>query len=171
MRSVSGGLSLVLGKDLVLQSQVLAGKTWGETEPGHGTFRVGGDVGEGYFTRRSSRLFPLRGFSPNILEADQAVTVSTELTCPLAELQMGRSTLPLFLHRLSLGAFADAGVCSDRITRQELMAGVGFELITSLEVAWGSFSVFKMGVAWPALQPEGFDEKGPVVVFQVGRPL
>jgi hypothetical protein len=171
LKSVFGGFSFVFGKDAVLMSQVQAGKSWGETEPGHGTFRVGGDVGEGYFTRRPSRLFPLRGFDPNILEADKAVTASTELAYPLAELQLGRRTLPLFLHRLSLGTFVDAGVCSDRMTRDELLVGVGFELITSLEIAWGNFSVFKIGAAWPAVQPDYLDEKGPVLVFQIGRPL
>jgi len=128
-------------------------------------------VGEGYFTRRPSRLFPIRGFSPNILEADRAVTTSVEVFCPLAEIHRGHKTLPLFLHRLSLGAFVDAGVCSDALSRDQMLAGAGFELITSLEIAWGNLSAFKAGVAWPVSQPEGLDEGGPVFILQIGRPL
>jgi hypothetical protein len=171
MSSAFGSLSFVCGRDIVFQSTVQGGKSWGETSPGHGTFRVGGDVGEGYFTRRASRLFPLRGFSPNILEASQAFILSSELSFPLANLQMGHNTLPVFFHRLSLGTFVDAGACSEKITRDELMAGVGFELLTSMEVAWSHFSLFKIGAAWPAVQPEGLHERGPVLVFQIGRPL
>jgi hemolysin activation/secretion protein len=132
---------------------------------------VGGNTGEGYFTQRPSRLFPLRGFDPNILEADRAVIASSELMLPLADLQKGHRTLPVFFHRLFLGAFADAGVCSEKIARDELMVGAGLELLTSMEVAWGNFSMFRLGIAWPAVQPGGLDEKGPVLIFQLGRPL
>ncbi len=170
-RSLYGSLRFLYGKDLFLTALVQAGKSWGEVSPGHGTFRVGGDVGEGYFTRRPSRLFPIRGFSPNILEADRAVTTSVEVFCPLAEIHRGHKTLPLFLHRLSLGAFVDAGVCSDALSRDQMLAGAGFELITSLEIAWGNLSAFKAGVAWPVSQPEGLDEGGPVFILQIGRPL
>jgi hypothetical protein len=170
-RSLYGTLRFLYGKDLFLTALFQAGKSWGEVSPGHGTFRVGGDVGEGYFTRRPSRLFPVRGFSANILEADRAVTTSIEVFCPLAEIHRGHKTLPLFLHRLSLGAFVDAGICSDTLSRDQMIAGAGFELITSMEIAWGNLSAFKAGLAWPVAQPDGLDEEGPVIVLQIGRPL
>lgn len=170
-RSLYGSVRFVYGKDLFLAALLQAGKSWGEVSPGHGTFRVGGDVGEGYFTRRPSRLFPVRGFPPNILEAGKAVTSSFEVFCPLAEIQRGHKTLPLFLHRLSIGGFFDAGVCSDTLSRDQVLAGAGFEIITSMEIAWGNLSAFKAGVAWPVSQPEYLDEEGPVFVLQIGRPL
>ena len=170
-RSLYGTLHFLYGKDLFLTALLQAGKSWGEVSPGHGTFRVGGDVGEGYFTRRPSRLFPIRGFPANILEADRAVTTNIEVFCPLAEIHRGHKTLPLFLHRLSLGAFVDAGICSDTLSRDQVIAGAGFELITSLEIAWGNLSAFKMGLAWPVAQPESLDEEGPILVLQIGRPL
>jgi len=169
--SLFGTVRFVYGSDIIVASHIQAGKTWGETEPGHGTFRVGGDTGEGYFTRRASRLFPIRGFAPNILEAEQAFAASVEVYYPLADLQMGHKTLPLFLHNLSLGTFIDAGLCSEKITGDQLLAGAGFELITSMEIAWGTFSAFKMGVAWPVDQPDYLDEEGPILVLQIGRPL
>jgi len=170
-KSLFGTLRFVYGSEVMFALHLQGGKSWGETSPGHGTFRVGGDIGEGYFTRRPSRLFPLRGFSPNILEADKAVTSGAEVYLPLANLQMGHRTLPLFFHRLSLGTFADAGVCSERMTKDQLLIGAGFELITSMEIAWGNLSAFKLGVAWPIDQPDELDEKGPVVILQVGKPL
>lgn len=169
--SLFSAFRFVYGSGVIFTSDIQAGKTWGDTVPGHGTFRVGGDTGEGYFTRRASRLFPLRGFAPNILEADQAFTTSLEMYYPLADLQMGHKTLPLFFHTLSLGTFIDAGVCSEKITGDQFMAGAGFELITSMEIAWGTFSAFKMGIAWPVAQPDYLDERGPVLVLQIGRPL
>ncbi|HNY64744.1 MAG TPA: hypothetical protein PKM41_04855 [Deltaproteobacteria bacterium] len=171
LRSAFGGLSFVAGREITIVTRIQAGMSWGNATPGHGTFRVGGDVGEGYFTRRPSRLFPLRGFSPNVLESDRAVTASAEALFPLADLQLGHKTLPLFFHRLSLGTFVDAGFCTDAITRDQLLAGAGFEILTSMEVAWGNFSVFKIGIAWPVAQPDGLDEEGPVMVLQIGKPL
>ncbi len=47
----------------------------------------------------------------------------------------------------------------------------GFELLTSLEWGWGSFSTFRIGVAWPLVQADDLDQEGPVIVFQLGRPL
>ena len=150
---------------------VQAGKTWEGYAPAHGSFRIGGDVGEGYFTRRPSRLFPVRGFASNVLEAGQALTGGLEIYWPLANLQTGYKTLPLFLHRLRLGTFADAGACTDHLSKDDLIIGGGIELITSLEIAWGNLSSFRLGVAWPIRQPDYMDEEGPRIIIQLGRPL
>jgi len=169
--SLFGNIRLLFGSEIYSTLIVQAGRSWGTTTPGHGTFRVGGDIGEGYFTQRPSRLFALRGFSFNVLEADKAFTSGIEVYWPLANIQRGYKTLPLFFHRLYLGTFIDAGVCSDTITFDDRLIGAGVELITSMEVAWGNFSSFRMGIAWPIDQPDYLDEEGPVFVIQVGRPL
>jgi hypothetical protein len=170
-KSLFGNLRFLFGSEIYSSILIQAGKTWGDYTPGHGSFRVGGDVGEGYFTQRPSRLFALRGFSPNVLEADKALTSGLEVYWPVANIQMGYKTMPLFLHRLYLGTFIDAGICSERITWDQKLIGAGMELITSMEVAWGNLSSFRMGIAWPVDQPDYLDEKGPVFIVQIGRPL
>lgn len=170
-QSLFGGIRLRWGRDIYGIMQVQAGKTWHGYAPGHGSFRIGGDTGEGYFTQRPSRLFPLRGFSSNQLEAGQALTSGIELYWPLVNIQRGYETLPLFLHKLRLGTFLDTGACRDHINRDDMLMGAGIELITFMELAWGYLSDFRMGIAWPVHQPDYLNQHGPVFLLQIGRPL
>ncbi|MEN6473433.1 MAG: hypothetical protein ABFD81_05410 [Syntrophaceae bacterium] len=170
-QSLYGGVRLRWGTDIYGVVEAHAGKTWDGYAPGHGTFRIGGDVGEGYFTQRPSRLFPLRGFSSNLLEASQAFSTGVEIYWPLINLQRGYETLPLFFHKLRLGTFVDSGACRNRMSSEDLLVGAGIELITSMELAWGNLSSFHMGIAWPVRQPDYLDENGPVLLLQIGRPL
>ena len=149
----------------------MGGRAWGESLNGHNTFRVGGNVIEGYFTRRPSRLFPIRGFDSNIMEAPEALSTGIEVFWPMANLQTGYETFPLFFHRLRIGTFIDAGFAGENINRDDLLVGAGFELVTSLEIAWGNLSSFRLGVSWPLVQPDYLDQKGPLFIFQLGRPL
>jgi hypothetical protein len=169
--SLFGSLRWITGSDIYAVVNAEAGRTWGGYEPGHGSFRVGGNVGEGYFTSRPSRLFRVRGFSPNLLEAEKALTTGMEVFWPLANIQKGHGTLPLYLHRVRLGPFVDAGLCADSMDIGDTVAGAGVELVTSFEVAWGNLSSFRLGVAWPVRQSDPLDEDGPVVLLQIGTPL
>ncbi len=181
-KSLYGGLAFRAGKEIYSIMHLQAGRTWGDTKQGHGTFRIGGDVGEGYFTRRPSHLFPIRGFSSNLLEADQAISTGIEVYWPLANINRGYKTMPLFLHRMRLGTFVDVGACRNSISWDDTLVGAGFELITSMEVAWGSMSNFRIGVAWPIRHPDYYpdwhpynwddlDENDPKVILQLGLPL
>ncbi len=106
-----------------------------------------------------------------MLEAPAAAAASAEVFWPLANLQAGYKSLPFFLHRLRLGTFVDAGYASIDARPDDLLVGAGFELLTSLELGWGSFSTFRIGVAWPLVQADDLGQEGPVIVFQLGRPL
>ena len=170
-QSAFGGFQFLFGEQIYTSLHLQAGKTWGDMVPGHTTYRIGGNVVEGYFTRRPTRLFPLRGFDSSVLEAGQAVTTGVEVFWPLLNLQKGYKTFPLFLHRLRLGTFIDAGAASDPLTWDDMLIGAGLELITSMEIAWGNLSAFRMGIAWPIRQPDILDEKGPIFLIQLGRPL
>jgi hypothetical protein len=170
-QSFFGGVDFWFGEKIFTSVHFLGGNTWGDINPGHNTFRIGGNLTEGYFTQRPTRLFPLRGFEDNILEAKQAYSTGIEVYWPLFNLQEGYKTLPLFLHRLRLGTFVDAGAASDSLSLDDTLVGAGFELITSLQVGWGKVSSFRVGLGWPVLQPDYLDESGPVVLIQVGKPL
>jgi len=170
-RSLFGGFNLLFGEKIYSSIHFLGGKTWGDVNPGHNTFRIGGNLTEGYFTQRPTRLFPLRGFDSDLLEAPEALTTGFEVYWPLFNLQQGYKTLPVFLHRLRLGTFVDAGVAGDSIDLDDTLVGAGFELITSLEIGWGKLSSFRIGVGWPIIQPDYLDESGPVFLIQIGNPL
>ena len=171
-QSISAGANLLFGDQILTILNVMGGRSWGgEPSIGHTTFRVGGNIGEGYFTGRATRLFPIRGFDSNLLEASKAAAGSIEIFWPLANLQYGYATVPLYLHRLRLGTFVDAGFAAEDPSSDDLLVGAGFELVTSLEFAWGNLSAFRIGVAWPIEQPGFLDQDGPQFVFQLGKPL
>ena len=170
-QSLFGGLDLLFGERIYTSFHFLAGKTWGDISPGHNTFRIGGNLTEGYFTQRPTRLFPLRGFEDNILEGEEAFTAGMEVYWPLLNLQQGYKTLPLFFHRLRLGTFVDVGAAGDTISVDDTLIGAGFELVTSMQIGWGRLSSFRVGLGWPVLQPDYLDESGPVFLIQLGNPL
>lgn len=170
-QSLFGGGRIQMGKGVMTVLQMMGGKTWGQGTPGTTSYRIGGNVAEGFFTRRPTRLFPIRGFSQNLLENDQALVSNLEIFWPLANLQKGYGTLPLFLHRLRLGTFVDAGVATDPMAADQLLVGAGIELVTSMEIIWGFRSLFRLGIAWPVHQPDQLEEEGPVALIQLGRPL
>jgi hypothetical protein len=170
-QSLFGGFRVIGGDKVLTSIHMMAGKSWGEPTIGHTTFRVGGALTEGYFTQRPSRLFPIRGFDSNVLESHTAAAGGIEVFWPLANIQKGYKTLPVFLHRLRLGTFVDAGFAGEDISRDNMLIGAGFEIVTSLEMAWETFSALRVGVAWPLAQPGFLNQKGPVILFQLGRPL
>lgn len=170
-QSLFGGFRLLFGEQMYASFHMQAGKSWGDIIHGHQTFRIGGNTVEGYFTQRPTRLFPLRGFHSNILDASQAITGGVEVFWPLFKLEKGYKTLPLFFHGFRLGTFIDAGVANETVSWDNMLVGAGVELVTSMEIAWGYLSRFRVGIAWPLKQPDILDEKGPVFLIQLGRPL
>jgi hypothetical protein len=170
-QSLFGGFRFLFDEEVYASIYMQAGKSCGDSIPGHQTFRIGGNAVEGYFTQRPTRLFPLRGFDSNILDASQAITGGVEVFWPLFRLEKGYKTVPLYFHRLRLGTFIDAGVASESLSWDNMLVGAGVELVTSMEIAWGYLSRFRMGIAWPIKQPDILDEKGPVFLIQLGRPL
>lgn len=170
-QSIYGELLYWRGEHIKTIMRIQGGKTWGDVNAGHNTFRIGGNAGEGYFTRRSSRLFSLRGFDSDILEADTAATASLDVLWPCARLQSGYKTLPLFLHNITLSTFVDAGFASDNYDADELLIGAGIEIITGMELAWSNKSHFSIGVAWPLKKPDDIEQDGPTFLILIGRPL
>ena len=170
-QSVYGELQYLAGSRLNTIAQLRAGKTWGGLNPGHNSFRIGGNTGEGFFTQRATRLFPLRGFDNDILDASQAASASLDLVVPFLKLQTGYETLPLFLHNMKLGGFMDAGFATEHVEADEILISAGIELITGMELAWDIMSRFSIGLAWPVKQPDDINQSGPVLLIQIGRPL
>ena len=169
--SLYGEAEYRMGERIKTILHLQAGKTWGDIVPGHDSFRIGGNAAEGFFTHRPTRLFPLRGFEDNILDAGQAAAAGIETIWPLARLQAGYKTFPLFLRNVNLGTFIDAGFAASHFNREELLVSAGFEFITGLELAWNFNANFRIGLAWPLQQPDDLNQSGPVLLVQIGRPL
>jgi len=170
-QSLHGEIQYISGRKINTIVNIRGGKTWGHLNPGHNSFRIGGISGEGYFTQRAARLFPLRGFDSDILDASQAASVSLDFVMPFLKPQTGYKTLPLFLHNIHLGGFVDAGFASEHYNPDEILVSAGFELVTGMELAWDIMSRFRIGLAWPLKQPEDLNQSGPVILIQIGRPL
>ncbi len=170
-QSLYGLISRRFGQRISTVARLYAGKTWGDIKTGHNTFRIGGNSAEGFFTYRPSRLFPLRGFDANILDADHAATANIETFWPLAKLQAGYKTLPLFLRNIQIGTFVDGGFAAEQYAKDELLVGAGFEIITGMELAWGVMADFRIGVAWPIIRPDDLESNSTVFLIQIGRPL
>jgi hypothetical protein len=170
-QSLYGTVAYHSGMRLKTLLQLEAGKTWGDLVAGHNTFRIGGDAIEGYFTQRPTRVFPVRGFDRNILDAGQFATAGIETFFPLIYLQSGYKTLPLFLRNISVGAFVDSGIASDHFSTDDLLVGAGIELLTGMQLAWGYDANFRISLAWPVRQPSYLDQSGPTLIVQLGKPL
>ncbi len=170
-QSIYGQVRYWFGQSIQTILRLQGGKTWGDLNPGHNTFRIGGISGEGFFTQRTTRLFSLRGFDSNILDAGQAATINVDVRWPFAKLQRGYKTFPLFLHNIGIGTFVDAGFASDDLTWDEVLISAGIEFNTGMELAWGFMSNFNIGLAWPIRQPDDLNEEGPILLLQIGQPL
>lgn len=170
-QTLSGGVDLSLGDQTITSLRLFGGRIWGEPNVGRDAFRVGGDLIEGDFTRRPTRLFPIRGFESGVLDGTAAAAASLEVSVPVLNLQAGYKSLPLFLHRLRLGTFVDAGYADNDPSSEDLLVGGGFELVTSLQAGWEGVSNFRIGISWPLVQPDGLNAEGPRIVFQLGQPL
>lgn len=169
--SLSGWVRFWPGARKNWEFSLFGGKSWGDLQAGHNTFRVGGDLTEGFFTQRTTRLFPLRGFATNSIEDGQVFSSRTEYFVPLARINAGYRTWPVFWRSLRAGVFADCGMASQRPSADQLLVGLGLEIVASMELAWDINANLHLGVAWPVVQPDYLDQQGPVLLFQIGRPL
>ncbi|MEE4113430.1 MAG: hypothetical protein V2I40_11495, partial [Desulfobacteraceae bacterium] len=59
----------------------------------------------------------------------------------------------------------------DHFQSDDWLVGAGFEILMSAEIAWGGFSEFRIGMAWPLVYPEYVKDNGAKFVIQIGRPL
>jgi hypothetical protein len=131
----------------VIAARAAAGIAGGTEQP---AFLVGGVSGgtveflPGVVIGGTSRSFPVRGYAPGALLGPLAATLSVEYRPPVALVGRGLGLWPLFLDRLSLAVFADAGVtwarancaagtlgeCSDGI------GSVGAELVSDTGIGY-----------------------------------
>lgn len=130
-----------------------------------------------------SRLFPVRGFAPGVQRGSRAVSTSVEYRAPLAMPTRGVGLVPLFLDRVSMVAFADAGrawcdaavrtsaqatvLCLPSGVRDGWIASAGAELSLDLGVQWDAPYRVRLGWAQPVVRPVDI-ARGGTVFFTLG---
>lgn len=136
----------------------------GGTYPRRGLFSTGGfadlpalDV---YRSGIRQSGFVLRGFEPGQFVGNQYTLFNAEYRFPIAYVDRGVSTLPVFLEQLSGALFADWGGAYDRIDRndpfQVLHLGVGGELWIQALLGYRVDGTLRLGLAH-GFGPEGID--------------
>jgi hypothetical protein len=142
----------------VIAARAAAGIAGGTEQP---VFLIGGVSGgtlellPGVVVGGTSRSFPVRGYAAGALFGSRAATLSVEYRPPLALVGRGLGLWPLFLDRLSLAVFADAGVSRARANCAAGKAGecsdgigsVGAELVTDTGIGYDFPVRLRLGAA------------------------
>ena len=101
----------------------------------------------------SVRTFPVRGYVPDALLGRAAASASAELRLPLALVGRGLGLWPLYLDRLSVAFFADAGAAWNPVRFRASLPGyasvgsLGAELIADLGAVYGTPVRLRAGAA------------------------
>ena len=118
------------------------------------------------------RTFFVRGFDPSAQQGVRAAAASAEYRMPLARVGRGVALAPVFLQKLSLLAFADAGAawCERQVTDSRLCGGpvvprrwvasAGGELIFDAAVHYDVLYRFRLGFARPVRGAEASTRNG-----------
>ncbi|MEP6781220.1 MAG: hypothetical protein ABJC26_15090, partial [Gemmatimonadaceae bacterium] len=134
-----------------------------------GTSGVQTEVVPGVTIGDPSRTFPVRGFVPGEQRGVRAVATSLEYRAPLSIISRGAGLFPLFLDKLSINAFGDAGrascalivsqqaplLCETPGTRDGWLASVGAELNIDLALQYDVPYRLRVGFAKPVAAPFG----------------
>lgn len=163
---------------------------------GTGYFEVGGisggtlDLFPGYVLGEGRRTFFVRGFPAASLLGNRALSGSAEYRAPLALPGRGLGTLPLFLDRMSVTFFGDAGsawctgvfsvrpapspsLCTQSdfdggvVSSAQIIASAGAELNVSAAIlSWDTPYTYRLGFAAPVVGKRYV--YGPAAYFTVG---
>jgi hypothetical protein len=131
-------------------------------------FILGGAQGVSFFSVATSAIFPLRGFALDVdrFPAGRGLFAGyVEYRLPLWHVERGLWTVPVYVERLHLGLFADAGNTfgngAERTVRElgerawrrlrGLRLGTGAELRADLSLGWAFPLTLRGGLALPVL--------------------
>ncbi|MBI2338757.1 MAG: PD40 domain-containing protein [Deltaproteobacteria bacterium] len=159
------------------------GFAWGNPQF-NGTFRFGGPFGEGNLAQVSSKLFSLRGLPGITYAGDRVLVFTGEYRLPLATVDRGIGTWPIFLRTIHLSFFGDYGDSwfeggkDGREFFEDFFLGVGAELKGDLVIGYGLPVTARIGYAVIVLNRDqiagltdslfGQDIRNGTVYFQFG---
>ncbi|HET6147693.1 MAG TPA: hypothetical protein VFH68_09180 [Polyangia bacterium] len=115
-------------------------------------FALGGfvdqDVARSIFLTRPQCCFFLRGYPPGSIFGDQFHLLSTEYRLPLAIIEKGYQTFPLYMRRISGAVFTDIGnAFQGDFHASDLKVGVGAEVRADINFVYYLPSQIQLGVA------------------------
>ncbi len=118
----------------------------------HSFFALGGfveqDVVRSLFLSRAQCCFFLRGYPAASIFGDQYHLLSTEYRLPLAWIEKGYQTFPLYLRRISGAVFTDVGnAYQGTFHPSDLKVGVGVELRLEMVLAYYLGTQVQLGYA------------------------
>jgi hypothetical protein len=138
---------------------------------GHSQFYLGGYASQNLLTSIYDFSRPgsasLRGFPYASVIGDQMHVLNAEYRFPIAWIEWGYQTLPLYLRRVHAKAFADyGGAFTGPFSFDKMHLGVGGEVILELVYAWFFPAALQLGYA------HGFDKLGgDQVYFLLNNPF
>jgi outer membrane protein assembly factor BamA len=128
-------------------------------------YTVGGVSGSsleivpGFSIGDQARTFPVRGYAPNTERGTRAWAASFEYRAPITIPSRGLDLVPVFLDRVSVALFADAGraycagqgapACAQSAFGAPTLASVGGELNLDAALQYDLAYRFRLGVAAP----------------------
>ncbi len=159
------------------------GFAWGDAQFA-GTFRFGGPFGEGNLAGYSDRLFPLRGLPGITFSGDRVMLFSAEYRLPIAKIERGLGTWPVFFNKVHMSFFGDYGDSwfnDGKVGRgffEDFFLGVGVELKSDMVIGYGLPVTARLGYAIIVLNRDqiagledsltGMDLQNGTAYFQFG---
>lgn len=128
------------------------GWVWGDQEFA-GSFRFGGPFGEGNLAGYSSRLFPFRGLPGVTFASDRVLLFSGEYRFPIAHIDRGIGTWPVFMRKVHMALFSDYGDSwlrngkDNRNFFEDFFLSVGAELKSDFVIGYGMPVTARLGYA------------------------
>ena len=130
----------------------LGGGASGGSQAGVGSFYVGGfvdypviDIVRNYLIQRGWVV--LRGYPTFAEVGPYYALMNAEYRFPIANIDRGPSTLPVFLHRISGAGFVDYGSAFSDFERAQFKTGVGAELWFDVGLGYILGFTFRVGYA------------------------
>lgn len=161
------GFRRVLARHTVLAARIGAAASFGDDRARRVFSAAGAGPSHPVFDFGRDTIGLLRGFSPDAVVGTRAVAANVDLRVPIARLQRGLGTWPLFLHSIHAAGFVDAGHAWDAGPRaSDIRTAIGVELAADLVVLHYVPLTVVAGTAWT--RDPGADRRRVAFFARVG---
>jgi len=146
-------LSVPWFDDHVIATKLAGGGSIGD-QTRYGSYRLGGNFGEGGLYTLPDEYRALRGFNVGAAYGDWFYKGSLEYRMPVWWIDRGIGTIPFFARYISAAAFLDAGYAfqelpdGDDALLPRTMIGTGLELRGQAVLGYGGLGTARLGYAF-----------------------
>ena len=153
-------IALPWAKGHVLALRAVGGATFGTDIPQR-TFRMGGAYGDNPYVSLPDRYYGLRGYRTSGVRGNHMFLATAEYRLPLALIERGAWTVPVWLRSIALTVFVEAGQAWDSEDYSEFggseegfvsfwentRPAAGVELVGDMLIGWGAYLQGRVGYA------------------------